>query len=211
MNTVEYDKLKITIRYWLYGKAENDKRYYATIEAFNVAMKYHNGYRKDNVTKEFYHQLNMVSYLRTLVSYFQNAPDVLTLALLHDTFEDYPESHIELHDKFPWMMSKLQLISKMVDGKKLSNEEYYGNMVECPETVIVKVVDRIHNLSTMNGVFSESKIQDYIAEVHEFFLPMIKTMRRDYPELEPVFELLKSTMLLVVASNQASINKLKES
>lgn len=211
MNTVDYDKLKITIRYWLLGKSENDSRYYSTINAFNVAMKYHNGYRKDNVTHEFYHQLNMVSYLRTLVTYFDNAPDVLSLALLHDTYEDYPESHYELHQKFPWLMDKLKLISKIEDNKKLSNEEYYGNMIQCPETVAVKVVDRIHNLSTMEGVFSETKIQSYISEVHEFFLPMIKTSRRNYPELEPVFELLKSTMLLMVASNQANINKLKES
>lgn len=198
MNTVEYDKLLVASRYWLQGKSENDSRYLMVLKALDVAQKYHIGVRKDGTTKEFYHQLNMFSFARTLVGYFNNPHVLLTTILLHDTYEDYPESHKELYHTFPDVIEYIVRISKVRGGKDIEYPQYFGEMTTCPYTSVGKVIDRIHNVSTMVGVFDDEKIYDYLHEVDVYFLPMIKSARRNFPELEPVYELLKHTLVLLV-------------
>ena len=198
MNVSDYDKLVLTTRSWLLGKAENDSRYLVTLQAFEVFLKYHKGMRKDDVTKEAYHQLSIFSMLRTMVTMFENPHIVLAVALLHDTYEDYKESHAELYEKFPDLMVYVIRISKVRDGKKIPYEVYFGEMSNCPITSIVKIADRIHNLSTMNGVFSIEKEGLYVQDVYDWFYPMIKTARRSFPQQEPVYELLRSILALEV-------------
>jgi len=70
----------------------------------------------------------------------------------------------------------------------------------------VKIVDRIHNLSTMAGVFSLEKEAKYINDVHVYFYPMIKQARRLHPTQEAVYELLKSTLSLLVNSIELRLN-----
>lgn len=198
MNYSTYEKLKLTSRYWLLGKAENNPDYYLTVRAFETALKYHTGVRKDNVTKEVYHQLNIFSMLRTMDALVKTPHIVLAVGLLHDTYEDYPESHKELESEFPELMSYLIRVSKIRDGEKISYEQYFGEMASCSVTSIVKVVDRVHNLSTMSGVFSYSKEGDYVKDVYTWFYPMIKDARRKFPEQEPAYEMLRSILALEV-------------
>lgn len=207
MNTVEYSKLLVSIRYWLIGKAENDSRYYLTLDALEYAKTIHTGKRKDGVTEEFYHQLNIVSFLRTLVCYFDEPHIVLAVAILHDTIEDYPHTSSYVQEHMPTVMPYLTRINKVPNGVKLTNDEYYRNMVGCIITVSNKCVDRLHNLSTMIGVFSEEKIQSYITEVHDHFLPMLKDTKRIQPRHEALCELLKSQLLLQVNTIKCCINE----
>ena len=207
MNTVKHEKLLSSLRYWLIGKAENDHRYYMTLEALEYAKSIHVGKRKDNITEEFYHQLNIVSFLRNLVVYFDKPHILLAVGLLHDTIEDYSHTKNEVLQKFPDVYPYLQKINKMQNGIKLSNDEYYRQMTNCPITVVVKCVDRIHNLSTMHGVFTMDKMQSYIDEVCDYFLPMLKETRRNQPRYEAVFELLKTTLLLMVSNVESIITR----
>lgn len=207
MNTVQHDKLLSSLRYWLIGKAENDHRYYMTLEALEYAKSIHVGKRKDGITEEFYHQLNIVSFLRNLVVYFEKPHILLAIGLLHDTIEDYSHTKNEIIQKFPEVYPYLQKINKMQNGIKLSNDEYYRQMTNCPITVVVKCVDRIHNLSTMDGVFTLEKMQSYIDEVRDYFLPMLKETRRNHPRYEAVFELLKTTLLLMVSNVESIISR----
>jgi len=119
MNYSSYEKLKMTSRYWLLGKAESNPDYFLTLRAFATALKYHKGFRKDNTTKEVYHQLNIFSMLRMMVSMFSAPHIVLAVVLLHDTYEDYPESHAELKAEFPELFAYLVRISKVRNGEKI--------------------------------------------------------------------------------------------
>lgn len=197
MNSTSYDKLLISIRYWLLGKAESDPSYYQPLKALEFALEYHDGVRKDNTTKEFYHQLSMVAYARTVVSMVSHPALLLTVILLHDTYEDYEESHQRLASEFPEAYAYIVRISKVRDGHTISYEQYFGEMSNCNVTSVAKAIDRIHNLSTMNGVFSEEKKRQYLDDVQAWFLPMIKVARKRFPEQEPAYEQLKSTLILV--------------
>lgn len=207
MNYSSFEKLKMTSRYWLLGKSESNPDYYQTLRAFEFALKYHNGVRKDNVTKEVYHQLNIFSMLRTMVGLMKAPHLVLSVALLHDTYEDYPESHKELEEQFPELVPYLIRVSKVRSGKKIPLEQYFSEMSACPVTSIVKIVDRIHNLSTMHGVFSKEKEAQYVQDVYDWFYPMIKQSRRTFQEQEAVYELLRSILALEV---QLIENKLED-
>ena len=206
MNTTEFNKLKVSCRYWLIGKAENDPSFLITLKAFNTFLHFHKGKRKDNVTEEAYHQLNIFSMLRTMCDQLPSPAITLAVALLHDTYEDYPESHELLIREFTDLMPLLIRISKVREGKKLSDAEYYGDMHECAIAAIVKVVDRIHNLSTMAGVFPIVKERKYVTVVHQHFYPMIKKARRLHPEYEAVFELLKNMLALIVNATEYRLN-----
>ena len=205
MNSVEYDKLKLTCRYWLQGRASIDPRFNITLKSLELALKHHVGYRKDGKTKESYHQLNMFSYLRTIEHLLIDPHIVLSVVLLHDLYEDYPETEKEIKDVVPDVYPYVVRISKIRAGKKISMDQYYSEMTNCPVTSIVKIVDRIHNLSTMAGVFSLEKERDYIRFAETFFYPMIKKSRRLFPELEPVYENLKQVLVLVINATKARI------
>lgn len=200
MNYSDFKQLKITSRYWLIGKAEENKDYYLTLRAFEVALKFHKGIRKDGITEEMYHQLSIFSYLRTMCALMEQPHIVLAVALLHDTYEDYPESHRLLYEEFPSIMPYIIRVSKVRDGQKISYEKYFNEMKNCPVTSIVKATDRLHNLSTMYGVFSSEKEKLYVDEVYTWFYPMIKNARREFPCQEAIYEILKSSISLLVRS-----------
>src|SRR5277367_1472271 len=83
MNT-QYEKLRISLRYFLLGK-----EFYKAADALEFAGEYHTGLRKDGVTPEFQHQIEITHYLRTLLPSFLYPEETLTAALLHDVTEDY--------------------------------------------------------------------------------------------------------------------------
>ena len=62
MKLEKFKKLKVSFRYWLSGKAEENPEYYRVLEAMEVAEKYHNGKRKDG-SPEFTHQITICMYL----------------------------------------------------------------------------------------------------------------------------------------------------
>ena len=193
LNTTEFKKLRQAFRYWTLGKAEEDKNYFDILKALNIAEKYHTGQRKDG-TPELIHQYSIVSYLRTIHKSLINPVDVFIVAILHDTYEDYPESEQELRDSFPDLFNHFVRVSKIRDGQKIPYEQYFGEMEKCDVCSIVKLTDRIHNISTMIGVFSEEKQNKYLEEVDTYFFPMLKTAKRLFPEQENAYENLKSML-----------------
>lgn len=191
MNTVDYSKLRTSIRYTFIGMAYMDKRYDVCLKALQYADSIHKGVRKDDVTKEFYHQLNIVGYLLTQHRSLMDPVAVYVTALLHDVYEDYPETRSYLTDNFGEFMPYILRVSKVRDGIIVPKATYFSDMQNCPVTSVVKGADRIHNLSTMDGVFSEEKQLNYKKEVDEYFLPMLKYARRKFPEQTMAYENLK--------------------
>lgn len=196
MKLEKFKKLKVSFRYWLLGKAEENPDYYRVLEAMEVAEKYHNGQRKDG-SPEFTHQITICMYLKTIHKYLKDPVKVFIVALLHDTLEDYyEESKRELQAKFPEEYEYFVRISKVREGVKIPYEQYFGEMKNCYICSVVKLADRIANISTMIGVFSYDKQTQYLEEVNIWFLPMLKHARRMFPQQESAYENLK--MLLQV-------------
>lgn len=196
MRIEKFKKLKSTFRYWLLGMAESNPDYYRVLQAMEIAEKYHNGNRKDG-SPEFGHQITICMYLRTLHKFFKDPVTVFIVALFHDTLEDYfAKSHEELLEKFPKEYHLIMRISKVRNGEKISYEKYFAEMKECEICSVVKLVDRIANISTMIGVFNTDKQTQYLEEVNTWFLPMLKHAKRKFPEMEAAFENIKTMLIM---------------
>ena len=89
-----FEKMRIALRYWLYGKG-----YKKASCAMEFARMYHTGTRKDGTTPEFHHQISVASYIRTL-SGIRDLEATLSVALLHDVVEDYGVSLFDIENKF---------------------------------------------------------------------------------------------------------------
>lgn len=196
MEKARYQRLFISMRYWLLGAAEYDVSYFHSLNALEYAKSIHIGMRKNKTTPEFQHQVEIGLFIRTMNRHMIFPADTLAVCFLHDTLEDYAIEHnisiesLELRfnhriAQATWNMSKIH------NGIKLSNENYYDNIASCPISSIAKGVDRINNISTMHPVFNLKKQRDYIQETIDFVLPMLKKARHLHPEQEAIYENIK--------------------
>ena len=179
----QYDKLRISLRYFLLGH-----EYYMAADALEYAAKFHTGFRKDGVTPEFQHQIEIAHYIRTLLPSLMFPEDTIAAVLLHDVPEDYGVPHAEIANRFG---SKVGRAVFLMDKNSNANFALIG---EDPIASVAKGGDRTHNLQTMVGVFTREKQLKYIAEAQEKFLPMLKTARRLFPKQELAYENIKHVM-----------------
>ncbi len=191
----KFEKLRLALRYWLIARAEVQPDYYRALDALEYAGEFHRGSRKDGVTPEFQHQLEIVQYLRTLHSGLMLPVQTLAAGLLHDVAEDYDVGFEELEDRFGKDIAHpVMLLTKKHRGTQVPTEVYFQRIALDPVASVVKGADRINNLQSMLGVFSLEKQARYCEEAETFFLPMLKEARRRFPRQEAVYENEKLVM-----------------
>jgi len=191
----KFEKLKISLRYYLLGASKTDKEFLKCIEALEFASSFHRGLRKDGITPEFEHQLVISHYIRTLINNLEYPCETIITTLLHDVPEDYDVGFDEISNKFGSRSAKsIELLTKFHRGHKKSNDEYFHGISEDPIASICKGGDRIHNLQTMVGVFDNQKQEEYVKEAEEWILPCIKKARRFFPSQELAYENIKLLM-----------------
>lgn len=179
MSTVFKKKL-LVLRQQLIGA-----RYYNALAALDFAIAYHTGTRKDGITPEFQHQVEIALYALTLpdVKYRE---EVIATIMLHDVREDYHVSGLEVVGLFDdnqfasRVNDSVENMTKEYRGVKKDEHALFDTMANDPISSIAKGCDRIHNLGSMVGVFSIEKQKKYLAEVDEFFIPMLKTARNKF-------------------------------
>lgn len=182
-----YEKLTISLRYYLLGKG-----YFQAADALEFGMSYHTGMRKDGITPEFQHQVEITHYLRTLELSLLYPQETLTAAILHDVKEDYGVLTKTLDSLFGGRTAEaVDLLDK--NGK--TYDVYFAGIAKNPIASIVKGGDRMHNIQSMVGVFSLEKQQKYMDEVEMYFLPMLKTARRNFSSQELAYENIKHVLL----------------
>lgn len=190
-----YDKMKISLRYWLLGMAQSNPDYLKCVEALEFASKFHTGKRKDGVTNEFEHQLTITHYIRSLINNLEYPSETICVSLLHDVPEDYGVSFDELTQKFgPIVSCSTEKLTKFYRGVKKTNEVYFNGIATDPIASIGKGGDRIHNLQSMVGVFNKSKQEEYVKEAEDWILPALKEARRLFPKQELAYENIKLMM-----------------
>ncbi|MHD0644837.1 hypothetical protein ACYPKM_04370 [Pseudomonas aeruginosa] len=211
MNTTEHKKLLQTVRSHLQGMAANDSSYNDCVRALNyIVERVHTGTRKDGVTPESYHQLSILGFLLTQHKNLINPRAVYMAAILHDVIEDYPELISEVALMFPDDIVYAIRLSKVRNGADVPYDLYFSEMAECPVCSVVKLADRIHNASTMAGVFSFEKTRKYLDEIIKYFLPMAKTARRNFPQQAAFYELSKSILSMKVANHSFYLDLIEE-
>lgn len=186
-----YKKQSIAIRYFMLGR-----KFYTAVGAMDFASEYHVNTRKDGVTPEFMHQVEIANYVRTLPLDDVMLQDVLIAVFLHDVHEDYNVSFALLVEKFGAVHATNSVtISKIRDGQKISQNKYYADLTLDPVLAIAKGADRVHNVTSMHTAFTPAKQLRYITDTEQHVMPMLKTARRKFPEQEAAFENIKHVLM----------------
>jgi len=187
----EFTKRGIALRYWLLGR-----QWHLASEAQEFAQTYHAGTRKDGVTPEMDHQVQVAHYVRTLHEHLLYPEETIATAFLHDVREDYDVSDEEIRERFgDRVADAVAAMTKTFRGTARDPDVVFEQIAGDPIASIAKGADRIHNQHTAFGVFTAEKICDYITETEEYFLPMLRSARTRYTRQEPVYENLKFVLV----------------
>jgi len=196
---LEIEKRKTQLIGWLTGRG-----HYMALDAMHYARGFHTGTRKDGITPEFDHQISIAQYLRTLSPSLQHPQETFAAVFLHDVREDFDVSDRDIRDRFGAMTaSAVDALTKVVRGRKRRPELVFEAIAADPIASVVKGADRHHNHSSMVGVFSLEKQREYIDETNDFFFPMLKKAKANFPSQELVYENLKHTLKCEIALIEA--------
>lgn len=126
-------------------------------KAIYWAKKYHDGqFRKSG--EPFYTHPLEVAYM---VNEYSIKTDVIVTSILHDIVEDTEVTVGMIVDAFSWRIGEMvdRLTRDRPDGTKLSVEEILDNAYEKgdKEVLLVKIIDRLHNMQTINGMIIEKQ------------------------------------------------------
>lgn len=191
-----FEKQLIGARYWLLGMAEHDPEYFKCIAALEKCVRHHDGIRNGG-EPEWSHMVGIFHSVRTKHKHIKNPVLVYCLVFLHDMVEDPNQktkayvSIDEIRDEFGDVIAaKLRKISKEILGQK--NPDYDFDVIFADEDLsIVKGGDRCNNVSTMMGVFKQARLERYVRETVDEFLPRLKAARRKFPHQEAIYEAFK--------------------
>lgn len=173
--------------------------FYVALEALQFGRELHNGDRKDG-SPEFIHQLTMTQFTFNMIGSLIYPEETIATFYLHDVPEDKGISHEIIRSKFGDRIAQpVYLMDKnRLHPHKLSPDEYYGALSDCPIGSAAKSVDRCHNLATMMNAFTDDKQREYVAETEGFVLPMLKQAFRSFPKQASFYGIVHHTMRLEV-------------
>lgn len=205
----KFEKKLLTLRQQLVGA-----RYFNALSALEFAMVYHTGTRKDGITPEFQHQIEIALFALTLPD-LMFREEVIATIILHDVREDYDITDREIRDLFfkdaefaDRVSRAVENMTKVFRGVKKDEKALFEAMSQDPIASIAKGCDRMHNLQSMVGVFKLEKQKEYIREVYELFFPMLKKARRLFSHQVMAYEnikhILESQIQLIEAVHAAT-------
>lgn len=178
-------KRKTALRYTLAGHKLTHAQF-----ALEDALRLHCGVRKDGVTPESAHPIQVTMQLVTLIDMLgthEQRDEILAAALLHDVLEDKPVTREEMAAKYtPGIKDTVVSVSwkeKMQPDRVVDKAAHFASMHLNRGGPLLKAADRIHNNHSMIGVFSDAKQLAYMAETADFILPMLERHRKTWPDL----------------------------
>ena len=175
----------------------NAKKFYQTKKALDFARKSHQGQtRKKGHTSEsipyIYHPLLLTCHALALGL---EDDDLLSTCLLHDVCEDcgvLPEE-LPVEER---VRTAVSLLTKPEGFHKTEEEQraYYDAIATDPIAMMVKILDRCNNISSMANSFSDEHMADYIQETENYIRPLMQKLRYRCPEYDNALFLIKYHM-----------------
>lgn len=182
-NMTRYNKISIVLESYLKGKGYNK-----ALLAFHEAKKVHSKDKDGNIalrddgTPAFQHQIEICLFIMTLkeVSFEE---ETFAVALLHDIREDYGIEHSYIKERYGKKIADaVEKLTKKFNGEKKDTQVYFDSIATCPISSIVKLADRIHNVSSMVGTFTIKRQEKYVKEINDYFYPLIKKSLKNFPQ-----------------------------
>ena len=163
----------------------NAKKLYQTKRALAFAKEKHNGqFRKidhgDERIPYIYHPLLLTCHALALGL---EEDDLLSACLLHDVCEDCGVKPEELPvnqetQEAVRLLTKPEIFEKTEKDYRAYYEGISGNRI----AIMVKLLDRCNNISSMAVSFTDEHMAEYIKQTQEFIHPLMKKARDEYPQ-----------------------------
>ncbi len=121
---------------------------------------------------------------------------LLAAILLHDVVEDCGVTLEELPVDME-AQETIRLVSK--NPKHEDDEEgydklYFAAIAKNPHAMLVKMLDRCHNLAVMSGGFTPERMLSYVKHTQQWVIPLADTLREIAPQYSNACFLLKYQM-----------------
>lgn len=140
------------------------------IKAMNLCKTKHKWQLRDEWVEYYSHPIfTAIKWLEFWMSY----EDILVL-LLHDTIEDTDLTFDEIKKEFwEYVASKVLSLSKKENWKIIiSTEDYYINLSNDEKLAVLKWIDRLANIFSLNFWTKEKKVE-YLKETIDIIIPMV--------------------------------------
>ena len=171
-------------------------------KAIYWARKYHGEQKRKSGEPYYSHPLE-VAYM---ISDYKLKTDVIVASILHDIIEDTEVTAGMILDGFGWRISEMvdRLTRDRPDGSKLSVEQVLNNAYQLKdeEVLMIKMIDRIHNLETAQFLSEEKKTKikkftliDFLTlaldiEYYKFFDMMLSLcIEKEHPIFQDILSL----------------------
>lgn len=148
-------KYKTDYEYMLWIFGEEPHHYVKARKAFECAAVWHSGQKRDDKKTPYITHLIKVF---DIVSQVTDDKDVLNAAVLHDTIEDANISYQTIVDLFGTRCADIVLELTHV---KNNNGKWHSPNIKSKEAAMIKLADRLHNMSDMN-TWSEERKKRYV-------------------------------------------------
>ena len=137
-----------------------------------------------------------------------DSDNIISGSLLHDTIEDQNANLdlIKITDEIKNIVNLLTFI-KDNSNKDVALQHYYENIKTNCDAIIIKLIDRIHNLSTMNNAFSLEKMKSYILETQKYVIPLADYAKEHYQNIANKLWLLKFYLTTLVNTTNYVIDE----
>ena len=172
-----------------------------TKKALPFAREKHEGQtRKGGIIPYIYHPL-MIAYHMVAIGFGNDA--MVAAAILHDVCEDCGVEVVDL----PVGEETKEAVKLLTKTKVKPQEQYYADIARNEIAIMIKIVDRINNVSDMAKEFSVEKMKRYIANTEMYVYPLFKTIKERYPKYNNQAFLMEYHMISVVSSIKSLLER----
>ena len=135
--------------------------------------------------------------------------NIISGSLLHDTIEDQNANLnlIDINDEIKTIVNLLTFTNHPNLTKDENLQIYYNNIKTNIDAIIIKLIDRIHNLSTMNNAFSIEKMKNYLLETEKYVIPLATYAKDLFPNLSRKLWILNFYLTTLVNTTNYVINE----
>lgn len=165
-----------------------------TLRALPYAKQMHEGQFRSgkHQVPYIYHPLLVASHA---IALGMGDDDMVATALLHDVCEDCGV----LPDELPVGDCVKEAVALLTKPKgKLDNETYYSAIATNEIAVMVKILDRCSNISSITDGFGQVKISKYIIETEEWVYPLLQNAKETFPAYADVLFIVQYHMASVI-------------
>ena len=178
-----------------------------SLKALQFARERHAGQTRKDGTPYIIHPLSMACYAVALGLRDDN---IIATILLHDVVEDcgVQIEYLPVNNTIKQAVKYMTVIEFDTDVDKIETKcRYFNELLDCPEALICKALDRYNNLADMPMNFTQDKMAKNIAETEILFLPILKKAKEKYPHLADILFVLRTNISTL---NEAIKNQCKD-